>query len=336
MKYTLVINGGIGKHICATTMLRFIKEQEPDARLTVISGYPEVFLFNPRIYRNLHHMTSYVFDDYICGTDFRAGDPYMLKEYFMDEKHMSAVYPLAYRFNNMNTDIYPELFLNEEETLKAQQFISQARGPIITVQVTGGNQMMNPCKDPRILTPRDMKQDAAQKIVDLCNARGFSVFQVALPQEYKLRNVLCFNNLPFRAYMAMIPQIAGHIGIDSAMMHAVAAFRKPGLIFWNNTRLNNLGYPHMANVFKMSCKSPMCSRPHVGMPDTAPEGGWQCPEGLACTKWSTEEITEKVNIFLDNVQEEVKNVQSKSIRKIPLGKSCGGCDPRETGAQATE
>ena len=81
-----MINGGIGKHICATTMIRQIKEAEPDARITVISGYPEVFLHNPRIHRNLHHTTSYVYDDYIKGTEFRNGDPYSMLDYYENKK----------------------------------------------------------------------------------------------------------------------------------------------------------------------------------------------------------------------------------------------------------
>jgi hypothetical protein len=314
-RYTTIFNGGIGKHICGSTLLRYIQEKEPDAQITVISGYPEVFLNNPRIYRNLHFGTSYVFDDYIKGTDLRIGDPYPMMEYYQDEKHLSQLMPKAYRFEQENENIYPELYIGEEEQRQVKQFAAQSKNPIITVQVTGGNQMhQNPQKDPKQLSPRDLLQDSAQKIVDICVAKGFNVLQVALPHEYHLKNVMIFNGQPFRSYIPVIPHIVAHIGIDSAMMHAVAAFKKPALIFWNNTNVKALGYPNMVNIHKDKCPTPMCSRPHVGMPDQIPEGGWKCPHNLECQKWTLEEIEENVSKFLESIPVPEK----KPPMRIPL------------------
>lgn len=315
-RYTLLLNGGIGKHVCATTLLRYIQEKEPDSQITVISGYPEVFLFNPRVHRNLHFMTSYVFDDYINGTDLRIGDPYHLMEYYGNEKHISQVFPKAYRFESENENTYPELYIGDEEQRKVKEFAMQSKNPLITIQATGGNQMMqSPHKDPKQFSPRDLSLEVAQKIVDICVARGFNVIQVALPQEYHLKNVVIFEGQPFRSYIPIIPHISAHIGIDSAMMHAVAAFKKEALIFWNNTHEKTLGYPNMINVHRDKCPNPMCSRPHVGMPDQVPEGGWQCPYKLECQKWTLEEIEENVSKFLESLPK----VEKKPPIRIPLG-----------------
>ena len=323
-KYTLLFNGGIGKHICATTMIRQIKEEEPDARIVTISGYPEIFLNNPKIYRNLHHMTSYIFDDYIKGSEFRTGDPYHWIEYYNNKKHLSNLYPLAYRFPKENENIYPEIYLHQNEMREAEDLIVRSKKPVITIQSTGGNQMIRQMKDPRQLSPRDLLQPIAQKIVDICVKEGFNLLQIRLPHEYPLKDVMAFNNLPFRKYMALVPFISGHIGIDSAMMHAVAAFKKPSLIFWNNTNVDTLGYPYMTNINRDKCPTPMCSRPHVGMPDTVPEGGWQCPHNLICQQWSEEEIEKQVTEFLNKLKGEKQNV-----KRIPLGpvqdNQCGGC-----------
>ena len=112
----------------------------------------------------------------------------------------------------------------------------------------------------------------------------------------------------------MLPEVAGHIGIDSAMMHAAAAFKTPSLIFWHNTNIATLGYPHMTNIHRDKCPSPMCSRPHVGMPDMVPEGGWQCPHDLTCQQWTDEEIEKHVSEFLDKI----KPKEVKDVKRIPL------------------
>lgn len=329
-KYTLMINGGIGKHICATTMIRQIKEKELDARITTISGFPEVFLHNPNIYRNLHHVTSYVFDDYIDGTEFRSGEPYHSLAYYHNQKHISNIFPLAYGFKEENENIYPEIYLHPDELREAQDLINKSKNPVITIQATGGNQKMGQMKDPRQLTARDLLQPTAQKIVDICTKEGFNVIQVRLPHEYQLNDVRSFDNIPFRKYMALAPFIAGHIGNDSAMMHTVAAFKKPSLIFWGNTNSTALGYPYMTNVYRDKCPTPMCARPHVGMPDLAPEGSWQCPHKSVCLQWTDEEIEKYVSEFINKIKKEAKNV-----KRIPLGpgqdNKCSECLPDKPG-----
>ncbi len=311
-KYTLLIKGGIGKHICSTTLVRYIKEKEPDSRITVISAFPEIFLNNPRIYRNLHHMTSYVFDDYINGTDFREGEPYQSKEFYTNKKHLSNVYPIAYGFKEENKNIYPEIYLDENELRGAQDLVKNSPKPIVTIQTTGGNQRIGQVKDPRQLNGRDMLPETAQKIVDICDKEGFNVVHVCLPHEYKLKGVTGFKDLSFRKYIALVPYISGHIGIDSSMMHAVAAFKKPSLTLWGCTNVNALGYPYMANINRKACPNPMCSRPHVGMPDLVPEGGWKCPYDLVCRKWENKELEDNVMAFLKDIKE--KDVPIK----IPL------------------
>ena len=295
MDYTIYINGGIGKHICATTLLRYIQTKDKDAKLIVISGFPEIFLHNPRVHRNLHHMTSYVFDDYVKGTDLRLGDPYSLIEYYDGKEHINKLYPKSYRFEGMNEDLYPEIYLSPDELREAEDFATQSTKPIITFQPTGGNQRVGQVKDPRSFTGRDLTRQSAQRIVDSLKD-DYNVLHVRLPHEYALDNVKSIE-WPFRKFITLIPFIRAHIGIDSVMMHAVAAFKKPGLIFWGNTNAHNLGYEHFFNVYREKCPTPMCGRPHVGISDIVPEGGWICPHGQVCNKYDESEIDEYIQMF---------------------------------------
>jgi hypothetical protein len=297
MDYTIFFNGGIGKHICGTTLLRHIQSKDKDAKLIVVSGFPEVFMHNPRVHRNLHHMTSYIFDDYIDGTDLRAGEPYSMIEYYHGKEHINKLFPKSFRFPDFNEDIYPEIYLSPDELRAAEDMIKQSDKPIITFQPTGGNQKVGQAKDPRSFTGRDLTKERAQKIVDLLKDK-YNVLHIRLPHEYALEGVR-WQEAQIRQFISLMPYTRAHIGIDSVMMHAAAAFKKPGLIFWGNTNIKNLGYPHFFNVFRDKCPTPMCGRPHVGIADIVPEGGWICPYGQVCNKYEESEIEEYITQFIE-------------------------------------
>jgi hypothetical protein len=312
-KFSIVVKGGIGKHICSTSLIRYIKEKYPKSKINVISAFPEVFNYNPNIYRNLHMGTPYLFEDYIDGSKYLEADPYHHIDFYSNKSHISEIYPLAYGFPSRNKNIHPELFMSASE-LKAARGFAENNKPLISFQSTGGNQKAHQMRDPSELTGRDLPQEIAQKIVNLCRKEGYKVLHVKLPQEYKLKDTIEFDKgIEFRRYAALIPFIRGHIGIDSSMMHAVAAFKKPGLIFWGNTHSTALGYPYMTNKHRSACPTPMCSRPHFSMPDFVTGSRWVCPHGYKCQQWTDDEINEITQTFLNSIK-------SSNQLKIPLNK----------------
>ena len=192
-RYTILINGGIGKELCATTMIREIKKREPTAQIITISGYPEMFMHNPDVHRNLHFQTSYIYDDYIEGSDYRVGDPYTLSDYYSEKRHMNVIYPKAYRFDWETDNIHPEIYLDDGEKLEAENFATKYEFPIITLQMTGGNQsQQHPSKDINLLTNRDLRYEQAQIITDILIKNQFTVVQIALPIHFQKLTGLSF------------------------------------------------------------------------------------------------------------------------------------------------
>ena len=49
MNIIFQIDGGLGKNIMATAMVKVIKKRYKNANLIVITGYPDVFLNNPNV-----------------------------------------------------------------------------------------------------------------------------------------------------------------------------------------------------------------------------------------------------------------------------------------------
>ena len=297
----LQLGGGIGKAIMASSMIKWVNEKYPQRKITVISPWPEVFEYNPRVWRNLPMQQAYLFEDYIRGNDYRLGEPYNLEEYYRDEDkmHLMNVYPKAYRFEDYNEDPESEVYLNKGE-LKDSEVLKMQGPPVFTVQFTGGMpQGMQP-KSPaerEDSNQRDMTPSMGQTVVNTLLKRGFRVIQVAQQHEPGLQGVQRFN-LPFRRFMAMCPNIAGHIGIDSSMMHACGAFKTPQLIFFGQTHPDNLGYKYEGSFIKMKPKGGYY-RPRPGMPDNAGIYPYRHKDEEVAMDWKPDEVATAVEEFIE-------------------------------------
>ena len=45
------IEGGLGKNIAATSLLKTLKEKHPERKIVIVASYPEIFLNLPSVYR---------------------------------------------------------------------------------------------------------------------------------------------------------------------------------------------------------------------------------------------------------------------------------------------
>jgi hypothetical protein len=267
MDYVIEISGGIGKHVLATSFIKWLNEKYPKRKIYVISAYPEIFEYNPRIYRNLHLSQPYLFEDYIKGKDYRKGEPYRVIEYYREKnkKHLREVFPKAYGFNTFNKEPTNELFLTKGEQIDGQVY-AQQNGPYITFQALGG---LPPGASPNRAkidsSWRDMPRELAFSIVKKLNERGFKVLQLRNNQEPIIPGTMQIN-LPVRNIIPLVKEAKAHIGIDSVWMHVAGTFKKPMLTFWGSTHKDNLGYTHEGSInafneFGMHC------RPRFGLPD---------------------------------------------------------------------
>ena len=87
----LHITGGLGKCIMATAVIRSYKKANPISKIVVVSGYPEVFINNPDIYRNLPFNTPYLWQDFYGkpGWIVQAQDPYLTDAWIKNRKEIS-------------------------------------------------------------------------------------------------------------------------------------------------------------------------------------------------------------------------------------------------------
>ena len=299
--FVIHLNGGIGKAIMATSMIKWVSENYPNKKITVISPWPEIFEYNTRVWRNLPMHQSYIFEDYIKGKDYRLGEPYQCHEYYNEDErtHLMNLYPKAYGFGKYNDDPTPEVFLNAGE-LKDSEILKMQGPPIFTIQFTGGLLQGRQQKTPSEqvdTSQRDMTHPMGQMVANILLKKGFRVIQVAQQQEHGLQGVLRFN-LPFRRFIAMCPSIAGHIGIDSSMMHACNVFKTPQLIFFGQTHPDNLGYKYDGCFNKIKPEGGYY-RPRPGLPDNGGLYPYRHPNEKEAMNWEQDEVTTAVEEFLE-------------------------------------
>ncbi len=267
MKYVIQIQGGIGYHLMATSFIRWLNEKYPKKRLIVISAYPDLFEYNPRIYRNLRLDQAYLFEDYVKGNDYREGHPYKMYEYYQERMHLMKLFPKAYRFPQYNENPQSEIFLTKGEEMDGNVF-NQQNAPLLTFQMCGGLPPgMQPNRGKVDSSQRDLPFEFAQKVAHMLLNKGFKLLQIRSESEPIIPGTIQIQ-LPFRNLLPIMKHSVGHVGMDSAGMHGAAIFKKPQLIFWGQTHKDNLGYNY-EGFFDAYNQYGMHYRPQIQMPDQA-------------------------------------------------------------------
>ena len=227
-KYVIFhIDGGCGKNIVGTSVVKSIKAAYPEHKLIVVCAYPEVFIHNPNIYRVYKFGNiPYFYDDYINKKDsiILRMEPYHSGELLYKKKSLAEIWCEV--FNIKCIDTKPEIFLTERELLFAKKQI-QKEGPILIVQSSGGaEQQGHPYSWSRDLPPQ-----FAQEIVDAVKDKFNKVLHIRRENQPEIQNTFRVTD-NFRNLFCYISLCDKFLGVDSFMQHAAAAFNKKATVGW--------------------------------------------------------------------------------------------------------
>lgn len=235
------VNGGVGKSIMATAVCRAIKKSYPDYNLIVLSGYPEVFIGNPNVYRFYRSgMAPYFYEDFVKGdgTIFMCDEPYLAKGYLSKTKHLTEAWcdVLGVKYDGFK----PDLFLNVIEINKTK-IQGQNGKPVLVFQPFGGGS-----KEVQYSWNRDIPPHQAQAIVNVL-AQKYHIVQICREDQIKLQNVQPIQ-APFRDLFGIIANSQARLGIDSFLQHAAAAFDLPSTVGWITNTPTVFGYKKNKNI----------------------------------------------------------------------------------------
>jgi len=239
--YSIIeINGGIGKSIMATAVVKGIKKKYPEREVLVITAYPMVFLNNPLVHKVFTFgACPYFFDDFVKDKNvkFFCDEPYKSEGYLKQEKHLIESWS---DILDIESEIQPELFINpleQNETMKKYA----GNKPMLLFQPFGGPVVQGYSWN------RDIPYHQAQEIVNKLSS-NYNVIQAWTENRPKLEGCRALN-IPIRELMVLALHAPQVICIDSFIQHACAAFRKHATVCWITNTPKVFGYDIHKNVF---------------------------------------------------------------------------------------
>lgn len=248
MQYSVFhIEGGIGKNIVATNIVRTIKKAHPERKLIVVAPYPEVFIHNPNIYRVYKTgMCPYFYEDYIKDKDtivFKH-EPYNSNDVITKKTNLAKAWckslGLEYDTNK------PELYFNQIEQQNAlllAQTYSNGK-PMIAVQINGG--LGTTPHHVNFNWFRDLPPQYIQSIINKYKGE-YTFIQIKANHQIQLENCAQVNLTP-REIFLLLSQCRTALTIDSVTQHVMAVFKKPSLVCWVGNSPIVYGYSMHTNI----------------------------------------------------------------------------------------
>lgn len=243
MKFILTINGGMGKSVFATALCRGVRRLNPESRIYVVTGYPDVFSGIDSVDMAFAHgHEHYFYDKYVSDMDVEvmANEPYLVTNHIKQAEHVIqswfSLYGIPY------SGEMPEVSLNSRErTFFANKYSPKRK--YIVMQTSGG-----PAGDGdlKYSWARDIPGDVVRAVVQKYSA------------DYDIYHVRKENQI---GYEGTIPVHEGYKGIcwlldnshkrllmDSFCQHAAAALRRPSTVLWVANSPKVFGYDMHDNI----------------------------------------------------------------------------------------
>lgn len=313
-----VTEGGIGKVIASTAVVKRLKEEYPEKKIIVVAGAPEIFKYNPNVEESFKFDNPLNFYDRFIKTKnsyiFKV-EPYTNTDYVLGKKHLLDVWCSSCGVEWK--EVLPEIFFLKNELSIGQSLLSDIKKKnkkLILLQWIGGlipqDQREISQIDARLkMHRRALPKVVAQQIVNRLISKGYGVGLVQHENFSTLDGAeRVFYNL--RAVLSLLKHCDGFIGVDSFLHHAAAGMNKKGVVIWGGTDPKKLGYKCQRNLAKVVCDTPFCHRPDTYMFDGDPNVGlWNCPYDDKCLDWTSK-------VIFDAFEEEMNNDNENKAGRI--------------------
>lgn len=235
------IDGGIGKCVAGTAVCKALHKKYPDHKLIVISGYPDVFIGNPNVYKTLSLGTAfYFYKDYMENKNTKVflHNPYLEGDYIYENKHLIQIWCEMFGLTWQGET--PELFLTKREEEFFQKNFKTEKPPLF-LQTNGGGPT-----DVKYSWARDIPNSLANAIVKefsdeytICHVRRDD--QIAIPNTVHIKG-------SFREIVAVAMLSKKRVLMDSFLQHACSALNLPANVLWITNNPKVLGYDIHNNI----------------------------------------------------------------------------------------
>lgn len=306
--------GGIGKNIAATTVVRMLKQQFPDKKIIVVASFPDIFIHNPHVHQlfnfnNALHFYENWIDRNPDSMVLRC-EPYYHRDYIRKTKHLIVCWCEMLGIE-IKGNLSPDVFLTPNEDKAAELYVNSMtdnrKKRLAMFQWIGGKipQKENDEKEIKMhlaeMYRRAIPKQQAQDIVDFLVKNDCEVALLQHPNFPNLNGAKALSIPSLRAVIALLKHADYFVGIDSFAQHAAACNQilKPGMVIWGGTSATCLGYPIHHNWEVEECPTPACHRPNSYLMDMQVNGQmWDCPWGETCMKRTMDDFAKHfMNIY---------------------------------------
>lgn len=236
------IEGGLGKSIMATAILKVIKKQYKKANIIVVTGYPDVFVGNPNVNKVLQQQQAVGFyKNYIHNKDTKVfvTDPYTTSDFITESNHLLKIWCdiLGLTYNGE----LPEIFLSKGEKEYFAPFYKLDK-PIIAIQPNGGA-IGQPLK---YSWSRDLPASVVNEVVAQFK-NDYSILHIKREDQLIYENTIGALD-SWRSIAIMLTLSAKRLLIDSSSMHIATALNLPSVVGWIGTNPKVFGYDMHTNI----------------------------------------------------------------------------------------
>lgn len=236
------VNGGAGKNVMATAVVKAIKNQHPEKNIIVVTAYKEIWMYNPNVYRTyIFGNTPNFYNDYIKdkSVEIFSLEPYSTTDYILKKKHLIELWCKIY--NVWYNDEKPELFFNSREIDYTINKFNISTRPYMVIQTNGGGQ-----QETKFSWMRDLPVSNAQEVVNYFN-KNFRIIHIRRDDQIALNGVEQFKG-NLRELMTIIRFSNKRLFIDSVCQHIACALERPSTVTWVRNNPEILGYTIHDNI----------------------------------------------------------------------------------------
>jgi len=236
------IEGGLGKSIMATAILKAIKKEYKKSNIVVITHYPDVFINNPNVNKVLHQQqASGLYKNYIQNKNTKVfiTDPYSTSDFITESNHLLKIWCELYGLK-YNGEL-PEIFLSKGEKEYFEPFYRLDK-PIMAIQPNGGA-VEQPLK---YSWTRDLPASVVNEVVEYFK-NDYSILHIKRNDQMTYENTIgALDN--WRSIAIMLTLSTKRLFIDSSSMHVATALNLPSVVGWIGTNPFVFGYDLHTNI----------------------------------------------------------------------------------------
>jgi hypothetical protein len=253
MNIIFQIDGGLGKSIMGTAIVKILRKRYKNAHIIISTAYPDVFLNNT--YINECFETSKMegaYLKYVKDQDCKifVSDPYHHTSFITEKEHLYKTWCKIYGLHYNNEQ--PELYLTQPEKDYFIPFYNTEK-PIMVIQPNGGPQNQG----FQYSWTRDIPLPTINEIIQHYK-NDYSIIHVKRKDQYEYPDTL-FALDGFRSIAILLQLSKKRLLIDSFGQHLAAAMDIKSTVCWVSTKPKIFGYNLHDNILS----NPFTKEPQI-------------------------------------------------------------------------